>query len=239
MTPRTYRTPWQIVPVLLGVIALGVARLLFKAHNEDVGGTGELIIIGCAVLFAGLLIAAVLRARTTVDQDGIVVHSLVRAKRYRWPDIAELRIERADRTTMSRATFPNVILYDRDLKRVVLSNISDKRLGGADALARELTELRQAWQAGRGPDWRPRHEELAQLDRRAARTIPVIAIYLAALGIGMVSMVLTLIISLAILEAPQNGNTAFGEPFIFGVPAVLAVLTFAFGLVWRHRRRQA
>ena len=238
MIPRTYRAPWQIVPILLGVVALGAARLLFKAHDEDLGGTGEAIIVGCAVLFAGLLIAAILCARTTVDQDGILVHSLLRTTRYRWPDIAELRIEKADRTTMSRATFPNVILYDQNLKRVALSNVSDKRLGGPGALVAELARLRAAWEAGRGPDWRPRTAELARADRRAARTIPVIAIYLAALCIGMVSMVLALIVSLAILEAPQHGNTAFGELFIFGVPAVLTVLTFVLGLVWRSRRRR-
>lgn len=238
MTSRTYRAPWQIVPILLGAVALGMARLLFKAHNEDLGATGEVIIIGAAVLVAGLLIAAVLCARTTVDQDGIVARSMVRTTRYQWPDIAELQIERADRNTASRVDFMNVVLYDRDLKRVVLANVSDKRLGGMDGLVLELAGFRQAWEAGRGPGWQPRDEELAWLDRRAAKTIPVLAIYLVSLGIGVVSMVLTLIISLAVLEAPQRGNDAFGAPFIFGVPAVLTVLAFVFGLIWRHRRRR-
>jgi len=234
MTSRTYRAPWQIVPILIGAVALGMARLLFKAHNEDLGTTGEAIIIAAAVLFAGLLMAAVLCARTTVDQDGVVVRSMVRTTRYRWPDIAELRIEKADRNNpSSRTSFMNVILYDRNLRRVVLSNVSDKRLGGMDGLVRELSEFRQAWAAGRGPGWQPRDHELAQVDRRASRTVPVLVIYLVALGVFMVGMVLCLIIALAILDDSED----FGPPFIFGLPAVLAVLTFVLGLVYRHRRR--
>jgi hypothetical protein len=241
--PQTYRAPWHIVPILLGVVALGAARLLFKAQNENLGGTGEAYIVAGAVLFAALLVAAILRSYTTIDHDGVVVHSLVRSTRFRWQDIGDLRIERADRSGMSKATFPNLVLYDRKPRRVVLPNVSDKRVGGADALERELAELQHAWQAGRGVGWQPQEQEIARLDRRITNTVPIVAIYLLALGIGMVFMVITLIVSLAVLEAPQHSDTTFGQvfgaPFIFGVPAVLAVATFVLGMVWRAHKRDS
>lgn len=137
-------------------MALATFGLLLRMSLDDVGDA-VLLWVGLGLaLFFGFLLAFIVRAATVVSAHGIEVRQMFSRRHYPWAEIADLQVAPMDGTRVTGA-----VLFDADLRRVFLPQITDKVLG-TERLHQEVARLRQWWTEARGPDFQPRTAEVAE-----------------------------------------------------------------------------
>jgi hypothetical protein len=180
------------------------------------------------------------RAATIVDHAGVAVRGLRPTRRFRWPDIQDIRIEHNPVAyTQDAAPRHITVLYDGAGHRVPLPHLNEKNLANLQlTLATEVEAIHSAWQRSRGPQWAsaPKvQRKLAERDRYTHTSWMVGAIA------GMLTVpVLTVLFVIGLFthadELPAPLSWLFQPEAIMVLPiVVIPTVTVASRLARRRR----
>ncbi|MFF3330199.1 PH domain-containing protein [Streptomyces sp. NPDC002888] len=164
------------------------------------------------------------RGRTVAGPDGITAYGPLRARRFAWPDVYDLRIEPgpAQRTDGPRWF---AYLYRDDGRRTRLPFLDDWQLPGLYGLRTEVGALREAAALRRGAAWERRPEVEQRIRRRAAHHK---AWQRAVTG----AVVVLLVMLLVLFTEALSGTTLRPVLLLVCVPAASFTLLAAL-LHWR------
>lgn len=149
-----HRASTAMISVAAAVL-VGVGALLLVALHLNDSSPEVLAWVGVGwFLFTAFMLAVTARLATVVSRAGIEVRRIFGRSAHPWAEIADIQIEEVTGPS-SRFQVFGAVVYDADLRRVVLPYLHHKRLGSAQ-LEAEVSELRRRWEAERGSDWQPR-----------------------------------------------------------------------------------
>lgn len=150
-----YRASTKVIGGVVAAMAVAVVVMLMRLAAQDVGVAVLVwVVVGWSAL-CGFLLTMVVRASTVVSGEGITVRQLYGTRHHPWAEIADIQI-----ATVSGTRVLGAVIYDANLRRVFLPQVTGKALG-PEHLDRVVGELRRRWAALRGPAWRPRTAEIA------------------------------------------------------------------------------
>lgn len=230
-----YRVNTQQVGAAGTVIAVGGVILLVRLHADDLPD-GWLTVVGIVyAVLMGLLMALILRSSTAITDAGVVVRHTWSSTEYPWPEVADIRFELV--SGASGPTIHGAVLYDAQLRRVVLPYVNNRRLGGIPEAERATTELRERWAAARGADWQPRAAEVEQRVATRQGRSRVWAHALIALFSGFVlAIVIVVVVLLTASRAFMDTDVFSAMPLLILILPLLAFGTTAVVGLLRQRR---
>jgi Bacterial PH domain len=238
-------TTYRVNRVLLGLAVAGVVAcgvtLIVRMNEDDLvpGGVRTGVYLGYLVL-AAIVMSVVVRSSTTVADEGIVVRRIGPARRYPWSAITDIRIEPVN--TMSRRTVQGVVLYDTELRRIVLPYVNTRRLDGIEATRSVMKGLRRRVAKAAGPtDGPERQARIAKLGRRITtrqgRERVWFSATLAAFITFLATAVLVSQLPMLVPDEPAATDPLRKIPLLIVVlPILVFAATAAIGLVRKRRR---
>ncbi|WP_431045700.1 PH domain-containing protein [Streptomyces sp. P1-3] len=240
---RKYRAPLAMsvfVTVFFGGGGLSVLGPFFVEDRAPI-----VLVVAMVALVAPLvvlLVAAVWRSMTIVDQDHVAVRRVFRTRRTAWCDIQAIEID-GNAAAVADETQPTgiVTIYDRDGRRFTLPHLHDRR---GLSVYQEVLAMREMWERQRGEDWTPLPVTEVAVTKAEAQTRTAGTIMAAsqrgraaAMGTLCVQTVLflTLMFTGALDDLPDIPEGLFIGVFM-GLPVVAFVAVLLTSIA-RDRRR--
>ena len=210
-----YRVNTQMIGAAGAAFALGGLVLLLRLSADDMPG-GGLVAVGVGyVLFVGWMMVLLIRSSTTIADEGVIVRNTRNTTVHPWAEIADIRFELV---ATGRVTMRGAVLYDARLRRIVLPYVNDRRLGGTPAAERATTELRERWEAARGPGWQPRTAEVERkVATRQGRSRLWAHVLIALCGGFVLAIVIVVVVLL-------TASTEFVDTDLFGAMPLLILI---------------
>jgi hypothetical protein len=197
---RKYRPPfWLAIPFAALVFVFSAALVTALAFFLVLADAPLGIDLGAGIVFGGIAVAllvlvfGMLRRLTVVDQDHVTVR-WVRTRRTAWHDILDIRIEQ---TRLDGRPIREVVLYDRDSRRIVLPNLVRR----GRSVDEEVRAIRETWEQRRGEEWTPEPavtegaKAKSEAGKRVAETVTaamgcgLVAVRLLAFGVAVVGLI--------------------------------------------------
>jgi hypothetical protein len=152
-SPRTYRhRPWLVlsivVPVLLVAMAAPAVRTAIQNPGIDSVATAIVVLAPLSALAAFLLLGC--RVHTTVDDDGITQHWILRHYRMEFTDLPAIEVDRAFRRWFLRVRRGEQTIEIIPCQTILWPGLSEA-LGPPRAMQACMADIERRWAAATTP----------------------------------------------------------------------------------------